>query len=756
MNKLFILLQFIFQLSSLAYADCSSPSAVSATVSWNATLSEVQYCNGSSWLSAKYGRITLRATLTDPATTIIDSPNTAHALSGNNAFIVSGNTLFVLNATTITNVTASAQFTFAELAGASRAVVDGNYLYVTATNSLRIFDISTPTSPNLVGSLVNSTNLSATTKKIVIVGNYAYILSGTRMVVINITTKSNPTLTGSIVVANAQGLTADSSYVYLSRSDTGLSVVDVTAPSSPTVVGTLTHANIYDGRGIAVSGNYVYIVGSSGGSTGAVTTVDVTTRTAPAYVSATINTSNLEGVTDIFKYGNYLYTIQSNGRNANNYVNVYSLSSPASITMSSNSALAGVAGANCAKISLSSTRVLCTQSSETTIHFFDSSAQNGNIGSDNLVNFSNRLDGAVDLVVSGTTAYVAVPTSSRLTTVNISSPTSPTLLGSVSNGNMLSATGVVVDGTSAYVITSNSGYSLVQLNVSNPAAPTFVTSSNNYFANNSSYKIRERGGIRYWTAAGTSRFSNSAGAVINPGATPYGFAFSNSAAYAYVCLSSTSTLSIFSISAPATMASVGTVTDSSLAGCRGVESSGNYLFVSSVTAPSNLSVWDISTPTAPVKVGTIANTYIASYRDMKVVGNNVYMMTSSRLTIFDVTTKSAPFLLDTVAVSSGVSGFSVVGNYIYVANTLDKLEVYEVIPPINMGTCTKNGEFLYDFSTHAYKYCTNTNYLSMGPAGAGGAGCSSPTGKTGELRYNTATSKLRYCNGTSWTNVGLD
>lgn len=756
MNKFFVLWLFILQLASLAYANCSSPAGVSGTVTWNGTLSEVQYCDGSAWLSAKYGRITLRATLTDPATTIIDTPNTAHALSGNNAFIVSGNTLFVLDATTITNVTASAQATFTELAGASRAVVDGNYLYVTATNSLRIFDISIPTSPTLVGSLVDATNLSAATKKIVIVGNYAYVLSGTRVVVINITTKSSPTLTGSIVVANAQGIAADVSYVYLSRSDTGLSVVDMTTPSSPTVVGTLTHANIYNGRGIAVSGNYVYTVGTNGGSTGAVTTIDVTTRTAPTYVSATINTNNLEGVTDIFKFGSYLYTIQSNGRNAANYVNLYSLSSPASITMSSNSALAGVTGANCAKISLSSTRVLCTQSFESTSHFFNSSAQNGNIGTDNLVTFSNKLGGAMDVVVSGTTAYIAA-TSSRLTTANISSPTSPTLLGSVFDGNMSAATGVAVDGTSAYVITSNSGYSLVQLNVSNPAAPAFVSSTNNFFANSSSYKIRVRGGVRYWTGSGMTRFSNSAGAQVNIGTAPYGFAFSNSADYAYVCLSSTSTLSVFSVSAPASMVSVGSVSDTSLAGCRGVESAGNYLFVSSTTAPSNLSVWDITVPTAPVKVGAVLNTNIATYRDMKVVGNNVYVITSSRLTLFDVTTKSAPFLLDTATITSGSWGFSVVGNYVYVANnTNNKLEVYEVIPPINMGNCSKNGEFIYDFSTHAYKYCTNTNYLSMGPVGAGGAGCSSPTGKTGELRFNTATSKLRYCNGAIWTNVGLD
>jgi len=754
-SKFFVVLQFAFLLTSLAAADCSSPAGVSGTVTWNAPQAVVQYCDGSSWLSTKYGRITLRATLVDPSSVVIENPNTAHALSGNNAFIVSDNTLFVLDSTTITNVPATAQIGFSELAGASKAVVDGNYLYVVATNSLRIFDISTPTSPSLVGSLIDATNLSSTTKKIVVVGNYAYVLSGTRMVVINITTKTSPTISGSIVVTNAVGIAADASYVYLSRSDTGLSVVAVTTPSSPTVVGTLAHANIYNGRGIAVSGNYVYTVGTSG-SNGSVATIDVTTRSAPAYVSATINNSNLEGVTDIFKYGSYLYTIQSNGRNAANYVNLYSLSSPASITMSSNSVLAGVTGANCAKISLSSTRVLCTQGSEKTIHFFNSSAQNGNIGSDNLVNFSNKLGGAVDVVVSGTAAYIAAPTSARLTVANVSSPTSPTLSGSVFDGNMLSATGVAVDGTSAYVITSNSGYSLVQLNVSNPAAPTFVSSTNSFFANSSSYKIRVRGGVRYWTGSGMTRFSNSAGAQVNTATAPYGFAFSNSADYAYVCLGGTSTLSIFSVSTPASMVSVGSVSDTALAGCRGVESAGNYLFVSSTTAPTNLSVWDITTPTSPVKVGTVLNTNIATFRDMKVVGNYVYLTSSARLTIFDVTTKSAPVLLDTATISAGVSGFSVVGNYVYIANTTNKLEVYEVIPPINMGSCSKNGEFLYDFSTHAYKYCTNTNYFSMGPAGPGGAGCSSPTGKTGELRFNTATSKLRYCNGASWINTGLD
>lgn len=255
-----------------------------------------------------------------------------------------------------------------------------------------------------------------------------------------------------------------------------------------------------------------------------------------------------------------------------------------------------------------------------------------------------------------------------------------------------------------------------------------------------------------------ARFSNSAGAQVNTTTAPFGFAFSNTADYAYVCLGGTSTLSVFSVSTPATMSSVGSVSDTSLAGCRGVESSGNYLFVSSTTAPSNLSVWDISVPTAPVKAGAVLNTNLATYKDMKVVGNYVYIVTSALLTLFDVTTKSAPFLLDSAAITSASNGFAVAGNYVYVANGLGsgQFQVYEVIPPINMGSCTKNGEIRYDYSTNAYKYCTNTNYLSMGPIGAGGAGCSSPTGKIGELKFNTTISKLQYCNGTSWTNVGLD
>lgn len=749
----------VLSCSWFAQADCVGPAGVAGATTWRSTPGDIIYCDGTNWLSTKFGRITLRSSLTDASSVIIPNPDQAHAIKGNIFYIINNSILYVLDSSTITNVTVLGQFSIPELTHANRAIIEGDYLYVMAQSRFLIFDISSPTSPQLVGSLEDSTNLAwVMNRKVVIVGNFAYVLNGTRLVVINITDKAAPVVASNLVVANAAGIASDGTHVYLSRSNTGLTIIDVSNPSVPTIVSSFSHPNIYNGLAIAVSGNYVYIVSTSGGGSGNVATYNVTDRANPSYVANITNTmGSLEGVTEVYRFGGYLYTIQSNGRNSLNFINTYSLASPAAISFVSGSSLTGVTGANCTKISISSSRVVCTQNNEGTIHFFNSTAQNGILGTDTPVNFSDKLGGAIDVTVSAGYAYIAAANSARLTIADVSDPLSPSLSGSVFHGSMSSAKGLVLDGTSAYVITANFGYHLSQINVSNPAAPSFAATVQSFSSNYNPFKIRLRDGVRYWTSSSNRRFTSSSGSAINTTTSVNGFAFSNTSAHAYVCRPDSSELVIFNIATPASMSILGTVTDPSLSGCGHVESSGNYVFVASINAPANISIWDISSPASPTKVGVVENTFIGSIRDMKVVGNYIYVTSTSRFSIFDMSSKTAPVLLDSQVVSSGVSGFAVQGDFVYVANSTSKLEIYEVRPPIALGTCALNGQYTYDTVAHAYKFCTNSVYFSMGPVpGSGGSGCSSPVGQTGEIKFDTSLLKMRYCNGTSWVNAGLD
>ncbi len=73
---------------------------------------------------------------------------------------------------------------------------------------------------------------------------------------------------------------------------------------------------------------------------------------------------------------------------------------------------------------------------------------------------------------------------------------------------------------------------------------------------------------------------------------------------------------------------------------------------------------------------------------------------------------------------------------------------------IGGSSCTKQGEMQYDSTNNVYKYCDGAKEVLMGPApGAGGAGCSTPTGKPGTMLYNSTTNTMQYCDGTDWINV---
>jgi len=90
--------------------------------------------------------------------------------------------------------------------------------------------------------------------------------------------------------------------------------------------------------------------------------------------------------------------------------------------------------------------------------------------------------------------------------------------------------------------------------------------------------------------------------------------------------------------------------------------------------------------------------------------------------------------------------------------TLDEIRLYkralsaaEVSNMYNDLLVCIAGDMVYNSASHVYQYCNGLQWVAMGPVpGAGGSGCSSPTGSEGSMIFNSASSVEQYCDGTNW------
>lgn len=666
------------------------------------------------------------------------------AASGNYAYIVAStrHQFHVVDVTdrlnpsviwTITNATT--------LASAKGVAVSGNYAYVVGSNYITVIDITVPSAANIVGTLSDATNLAGA-KDVYVSGNYAFVMTSSGVTVVNVATKTAPVyqtkVTSALMIGCTQ-MTPSGSYLFFSCStSTSMAIVNISTPTSPILTGTYQDATqLAAASSIAVVGSYAYL-----GVTGGMTVMNVSNPASPSFVSTKPN--GYGAINVVHNNSNFLFTSYGGYMV---YMSIRSAPGPKWLQ----NFYCRACGSTIPRMA-STTNNLYVISTGGYFQIWDISPKTVPPEQNLNYNLANKLDGARAIKVVGNFAYVLAPNTSRLTIADISNPAAPTIVGSIFDGSLASGLSVDVVGGVAYVTTNNSEYALVRVDVSTPASPTILGISNNFFSNWNSQKIRYVGSNYYWTSVSQNKFSSNAGSALSISGAPYGFDISGN--YAFVCLNSVQTLGIVDISNPASLVSAGSLVDPLLAGCRYVEISGNYAYV--LTSTSNaLVIVDISSPLSPVIVGSLIDASFWSATDLKVVGNFVYVAASGKFYFVDVSDKASPSFADSI--SASLSGISVVGNLTFASNaSSDRIEVYDTIPPIIMGTCSSSGEFLYDNSQNAYKFCNGSKYLSMGPApGAGGAGCSSPAATKGTIRFNVGDLKLKYCDGTNWVNAGM-
>lgn len=141
-----------------------------------------------------------------------------------------------------------------------------NYLYIMDSEHASLIDISNPIKVSLEDSiflisLPNSRDLSTMWNGIYVTGNYAFIVySDIGLKIFDISNPTEPVLVGgynSYRMSDISEIYVSGSHVYLSYGTSGLEIIDISNPSNPILIG---H---YSGQGwihcVRISGNYAYI-----------------------------------------------------------------------------------------------------------------------------------------------------------------------------------------------------------------------------------------------------------------------------------------------------------------------------------------------------------------------------------------------------------------------------------------------------------------------------------------------------------------
>lgn len=150
---------------------------------------------------------------------------------------------------------------------ANSVYVAGTYAYVaTDEYGLRIVDISSPSTPTLVGDGYDTTG---TAEDVFVVGNYAYVADGDSGVqIVDISTPDEPTLAGTYDTAGkAMAIRVVDNYAFVADADEegGLLVLDVSSKASPSLMTRYKTPASTNSIYVALVNDMVYLANTDGG-----------------------------------------------------------------------------------------------------------------------------------------------------------------------------------------------------------------------------------------------------------------------------------------------------------------------------------------------------------------------------------------------------------------------------------------------------------------------------------------------------------
>ncbi len=283
---------------------------------------------------------------------------------------------------------------------------------------------------------------------------------------------------------------------------------------------------------------------------------------------------------------------------------------------------------------------------------------------------------ASDLKIRGDFAYVTDLSAKQLYILNITDPTTPTLVGSYTSPHS-EATMVSLIDQYAYVTVGWSGFEVVD--ISNPAIPTKVGPTHDTpgytkdieFANGYAFVAARESGVRvydvsdpanpvYVTTYSTSAWATSMAIYGN---------------YLYIGIEhSPNGFEVFDISNPAVQNRVGTISGTN--SVFGIATDGDYVYHSGQWE-NTFNIVDVSNPSNPVRLGTGFPTHGDPW-GIAVVGNLAFLGERSYgLQVVDISDKTNSVLLDEYDTGGDpLWGIQVEGDYVYLADGPGGVKVF--------------------------------------------------------------------------------
>lgn len=183
--------------------------------------------------------------------------------------------------------------------GGETGLNSGDYIYLGEGSGLTVLDVSDPTRPRQVGSLVLD---GFDVTGVAFAGTTAYVVNGKGLQVVDLSDPARPVQLASLDTtkpAASVAVTGVLAYVGLGfHDDGGLAIVNVSDPTEPALVGSYDSA--HGVRGIRIEDGYAYLANSAAG----LVILDLSNPIVPTFVSAY---PTLSSATDVEVLSNRAY-----------------------------------------------------------------------------------------------------------------------------------------------------------------------------------------------------------------------------------------------------------------------------------------------------------------------------------------------------------------------------------------------------------------------------------------------------------------
>jgi hypothetical protein len=321
----------------------------------------------------------------------------------------------------------------------NKMVIDGNYAYIWGQNRKAVIEISDATSPQLIYH--ESLNYSRDVDEMVKMGDRLYISRGESTVaIIDVSTPSSPNYLGDFTLPDSEirALGTDGNYLYISAGVSGNEVLGRFAESGDTLINVMPSVNIVNNESagsMIVEGGYVYLVHWSG-----VNIYSVSDATNPPVLAKEVDAINRSGNDYALLHDNHIFTFQ--------------------------------------------TDIISYDVSDIAAAYYK--------GRSNLEGTTDRI------VVEGNYAYT-LENEKGLRIIDLTTLKSVSLFNYLTNGDHYNPTKIVKRGN--YLFIANEGWNVYIVNVSDPTSPSLVTMSND--GGYSSDLALSSDGTRLYTVGGS-------------------------------------------------------------------------------------------------------------------------------------------------------------------------------------------------------------------------------------------------------------